>query len=61
MMGAPARIELLIMLTEDGQVQVQGPVQQKLLCYGMLAMARDAIRDFKPDESGLLLPQSTLR
>lgn len=38
--------QLVITLTNDGQVQVQGPIANKMLCYGMLESARDAIRDF---------------
>ena len=40
-------IELRIQLREDesGQnVSVTGPLQNKVLCYGMLEMAKDAIR-----------------
>lgn len=42
-------VQLVITMTPDGQVQVSGPLQNKVLCYGMLESARDAIRDFKPN------------
>lgn len=38
----------ITMNVETGNVNVSGPVENKGLCYGMLEMARDAIKDFKP-------------
>lgn len=35
----------LILDPKTGQLQVFGPVHDKILCYGMLALAQDAIRD----------------
>lgn len=40
------RAQLLITLTAEGGVNVQGPITDKVLCYGLLECARDAIRDF---------------
>lgn len=40
--------ELKITLTPSGQVLVTGPIANKLLCYGMLGLARDVVRDFDP-------------
>ena len=37
--------QLIITLSPDGQIQVNGPIDNKLLCYGMLDSAKDAIRD----------------
>lgn len=43
---------LVIQLTPnpDGTagVVVQGPIQNKMLCFGMLEMAKKAIHDFTP-------------
>lgn len=36
-------IQLLITLTDERQVAVQGPIEDKLLSYAMLELARDAI------------------
>lgn len=41
-------VQLLITLKRDGKVEVTGPIQNKLVAYGMLEMARDAIKDYKP-------------
>jgi hypothetical protein len=40
-------VELKIMLVEEsGQVSVNGPISNRILCYGMLEMAKDAITQF---------------
>lgn len=41
-------IMLIIKFIPGQGVQVQGPIQDKTLCYGLLESAKDAIRDFKP-------------
>lgn len=49
-MEIPSKIQLVITLTtENGKqsVNASGPLADRLLCYGMLEMARDAIRDYK--------------
>lgn len=49
-------IELkLIFDPNTGQVQVAGPIDNKLLCYGILERAKDAIRDFNPAKQGIVL------
>ena len=50
-------ITLTIMLDpENGQVKVQGPLQDRILCYGMLEMARETImrQAPKPETGGLV-------
>lgn len=37
-------LELVITLTPEGQVGGRGPIDQLLVCYGMLELAKDAIR-----------------
>lgn len=41
-------INLLIVLMPDGTIGVNGPLENKVLCYGLLESARDAIKDYKP-------------
>jgi len=36
--------KLEITLQADGNISVTGPINQTLLCYGMLDLAKDAIR-----------------
>ena len=38
--------KLTITLDEQGNVGLEGPVDQKMLCYGMLETARDLIQDY---------------
>ena len=46
--GAPRElVKLTISLLSDGQVTVNGPLTEKMQCYGMLECARDAIREYK--------------
>lgn len=42
-MTAP-QIELVIRVT-NGQVQVSGPIHDKMTCYALLECARDAIKE----------------
>jgi len=42
------QFQLLITVAPDGQVHVQGPLQQKIACLGVLDMARKAVHDFDP-------------
>lgn len=54
----PNQITLTITMTPQGQVMVNGPIENKLLCYGLLECARDAIKDYadKAQEHGGLIP-----
>jgi hypothetical protein len=36
-------LELKIMQDDAGQISVSGPIENKILCYGLLEIARDAI------------------
>mgnify|MGYP001616821637 CR=1 FL=1 len=50
-------IVLTITFSGSGNVNVTGPLQDKILCYGMLERAKDAIRDYKPESQQLVIPQ----
>lgn len=41
-------VQILITLHPDGRIDVAGPVQDKLFCYGLIECAKDVIRDYKP-------------
>lgn len=43
-MTPPSQIELVIRVT-NGQVQVSGPIHDKMTCYALLECARDAIKE----------------
>jgi hypothetical protein len=44
-MGKP-KAQLVITLTEDGQVQVQGPMRDPVLFFGLLESAKDVRRQW---------------
>lgn len=46
-----AVVKLTIEMNEQGQVSVNGPIPNKVLCYGLLETARDVIKDFN-DKQG---------
>lgn len=39
--------ELRITLDEHGQVEASGPVKNPMLCFGMLEMGKEAIRNYQ--------------
>lgn len=41
-------VRLVIEMTQAGVVTVTGPVESKVVCYAMIELARDAIKDHKP-------------
>ncbi len=40
------KIILTITREEDGRVSISGPLDNKVLCYGLLECGKDALRDF---------------
>jgi hypothetical protein len=54
----PARITLRIDWIPGQEPEITGPLHNKMLCYGLLEAARDAIKDFKPEEvSRIAVPE----
>ena len=44
----------------DGRPNLEGPLGDKVLCYGLLEWAKDVVRDFDPDrpvKPGLIIPR----
>jgi hypothetical protein len=50
-------VQLVISLLPGGQINVNGPVGNKILCYGMLDLAKDAIRDYVGKSPLILVPE----
>jgi len=44
----PPLFELKIRFQSGRPVSVEGPIADRMLCYGMLEMARDAVREYNP-------------
>jgi hypothetical protein len=40
-----AKMQIIIELDAQGQISVGGPIHDKVLCYGLLEAAKDAVRD----------------
>jgi hypothetical protein len=55
-MEPEAQVQLVIMMTADGRVGVQGPIDNKMLCYGLLEVAKEAIHDHHVEKARLVQP-----
>jgi hypothetical protein len=44
------RQQLTITLDEQGNVGINGPINNKVLCYGLLELAKDALRNYDPNK-----------
>ena len=42
---ARAVAQFIITLTDAGQITVEGPIEQRMLAFGMLEVAKDVIRE----------------
>ena len=53
------KVTLTISFEPGGPVRVDGPIADKMLSYGMLEVARDAIKDYDPAKAGpsLVVPR----
>ena len=49
----------LVIRVVQGQVTVSGPIHDKVLCYGLLECAKDAIKDFN-DKSASAISRSLI-
>ena len=41
-------VQFVITMTADGRVEVNGPIENKALFYGMVELAKDAVRAYQP-------------
>jgi len=39
-----------IIVAPNGEINIHGPLHDKVLCYGLLEIARDLVKDFKPQQ-----------
>ena len=47
-------------MQDDGSINVNGPVGNKTLCYGMLEAAKDAVRDYVEANQSRIVPALAL-
>ena len=54
--------QLVITLQDNGQVEISGPIENKMLVYGMLESARDAIQEHtaRVAKGGLVVPKMSI-
>ena len=61
--GQTQPTSIVLTITWDGPgnpVSVNGPIQDKMLCYAMLELAKDAIREFADVQAKQLVKPVTL-
>lgn len=51
----PPAVVITITMSTRGEININGPLHDKVLCYGLLGIAHDLVRDFKPQQ--LVVPQ----
>lgn len=49
-------IQLTIVMTAEGKVGVQGPIDNKILCYGLLETAKEVIAHYHVQQARLVKP-----
>ena len=54
-----AKLEIVIMAS--GRLQVNGQLENKMFCYGMLELARDVIQAYRPPANGIIPVQLNQR
>jgi hypothetical protein len=59
-MQIPSPVELKITVIPGEAPQITGPLKDKMLCYAMLEIARDAIKDFVDQEQSMIQPVRSL-
>ena len=58
MPDAPPEVTMTITMRHSGEMAVSGPIQNKILCYGMLEIARQCIQDHgKGDDPVIAVPR----
>jgi hypothetical protein len=53
-----AKVQMTITISEQGQLNVNGPIHDKLLCFGLLELAKEAVPEHhrkKANGSGIML------
>lgn len=56
---ADVKAQLVITIAEGGKINVTGPIDDPILAYGMLEVARDVVREFNDQQNRRIVPAST--
>lgn len=49
-------VQLVITLTDEGQLNVSGPIDNKMLCYGILEVAKEVVAERARQSQKLVQP-----
>lgn len=49
-------VPTLIIRMRGPQIEVEGPIENKILCYGMLKLAEQAVEGYRPDPGIIQMP-----
>jgi hypothetical protein len=52
------KTQMVIDMDDKGNVSVNGPLENKLLCYGLLEVARDAVHAYQVQAAKRIQPVS---
>jgi hypothetical protein len=52
--------ELKITLLDTGEVQVSGPIDNMIMCYGLLECAKDVLKSHRDQKAKLVRPVTLL-
>jgi hypothetical protein len=50
-------IEIRVKLLSNGRVEINAPMQNKVLCLGLLELAKDLVITYEPTKSEILQPK----
>jgi len=55
-MSASVPIQIIVTVLPSGQVQVAGPIEDKVLCLGLLEMAKATVVAYQPPQKPSIVP-----
>ena len=50
------KVRLSIIMFSNGEITLHGPVQDKILCWGLLRAAEEIVSRYKADSSNIVVP-----
>jgi len=54
-MSSVVRVKMEIILNEDGTINVSGPLEDKILSFGLLEMAKLVVAQFQPQAANKIV------
>jgi hypothetical protein len=49
-------VEIKIIAADDGSIRVEGPIENKVLCLGLLDIAHDTVLKYDPKQNKIIKP-----